>query len=849
MPPSASPIISTKNADGNLLLIITAILYGVFTLLPNSTTQMVTWPWVALWQALVLMPIAWLLWQVWHQPMSQFRLGNGFDWLAGFMVLGIVFTTLVATFPQQAQWYALAAIAPLAALYGLMGWLTQVRVLKLLKAQAYLAIAFMILSLGLWAINTYLPELGRLESLQAIGVNRSLNLSIVALRNGFPLGHQNYVAGYLVLILPLLVGLAIVDKTWQRWLWIAGTGLGLIDLYTTSSRAGVLALIAFIIPALLELLLSRHLPRRIVVLISLLGLGLLSLLVGTNPRLQMSFASLRQDSASGSQIAYRLITHTVGWQMGLERPWAGQGLGSVPILFQRYRPSWGGREAELHFQLHSTPAQLWAEMGLWGIVLPLAGALLLIYALGRHRQTAAEKPLPPSLVWSLAASLWGYSVLSLTDYQLDVIAITGLLVIYVAVILFQLRLSTEIPERLGQSRRRRGLVGLGLGLLLVLSLWLVPFHRAWAHSSAGFGELRKENFQGFVDQLQRSQRFTPWESYYPFQLGWALGDLSLKLEDRLLANQARREAIAWFQQANQVSPYQEFGHSNLGWLQAPFEPEAAIASFTTSAQLVPAKMGVFLGLGYSLLLNNQIDLAAEAMALEIIRHPRIFTSSIWTVEPFVQVYPRVLSRLERLFAELLSEIPDSAVTAHLHLIRGTTRWWADNRMGAAEDWQNHGTEIGQALLAITNGETIDLNTLPNRAGKFALLAWQNPADRERMLAIAWVAEQGDAPVLTTVPTKPQVTALATTMEAADTFDQWIKQYAPTVEVRNERLGFGVFKRHDDGPSPTDYYVRFENIAIAKFFAELVPAPDFIPALDDQLQPYREALLAQAAAVE
>jgi hypothetical protein len=81
------------------------------------------------------------------------------------------------------------------------------------------------------------------------------------------------------------------------------------------------------------------------------------------------------------------------------------------------------------------------------------------------------------------------------------------------------------------------------------------------------------------------------------------------------------------------------------------------------------------------------------------------------------------------------------------------------------------------------------------------------------------------------------------MAAADTLEQWFKETAPNVEQRNERLGFGVFRRHDDGPNPVDYYLRIENLPLASFFQELVPSPTFMPVLDEALQPYRQALLA------
>jgi len=56
----------------------------------------------------------------------------------------------------------------------------------------------------------------------------------------------------------------------------------------------------------------------------------------------------------------------------------------------------------------------------------------------------------------------------------------------------------------------------------------------------------------------------------------------------------------------------------------------------------------------------------------------------------------------------------------------------------------------------------------------------------------------------------------------------------------------VLMRHDDGPSPSDFYFRWENLAMSRFFAPLLPSPGFMFALDAALQPHRDALLQKLA---
>ena len=76
---SQKPAVRASDADGHLLALVIAGLYGLLTL--NSTNQVALWPWVALWQGAMILPQLWLLWQLWHKPLARFRLGWGVDWL------------------------------------------------------------------------------------------------------------------------------------------------------------------------------------------------------------------------------------------------------------------------------------------------------------------------------------------------------------------------------------------------------------------------------------------------------------------------------------------------------------------------------------------------------------------------------------------------------------------------------------------------------------------------------------------------------------------------------------------------------------------------------------------------
>ncbi|MBD2260800.1 O-antigen ligase family protein [Pseudanabaena sp. FACHB-2040] len=846
-----SPKLDRTSADGTLLGLLTAGFYALFTLLPGSNTLMVSWPWAFLWQVSLALPILWLLWQVGFKPLRQLALGSGLDWVAALMVVGLIVSTLAADFPQQARWYTWVALGGLAALYALNGWLNSPRrLLSLLQFQGGLALAFIALSLGLWISQIYLPELARLNTLRQYGVDLAFSFQFTSLRNWQPIGHQNYVAGYLVLVLPLLAALAWVSKGWQRWLWLAGTGLGLVNLYTTSSRGGWLALMGLAVGGFAIALLLSPLPRRVLWSIGAVGLGGMLIAIATNDRLSGVIRALLRGDVGGGELVYRLITNAVGWNMGIDRPLTGQGLGSAPLVYQQYRPYWAGREAELQYQLHSTPAQLWGELGIWGILVPIALVGVLSFQTFRwvRRSPATDQTLPPVLVWSLLGGLLAYGILSLTDYQVDNLCIAGAMLIYLAVLArtWQPQLSTQAAS---PGRINRWLVGLGLGTTLAMTLWLVPIHRAWSLSSDGFVALQRGDLDSFVRRLEQAHTLAPWEPYYAHQLGWNLGNLSYQSPDPGQSQALRRAGIEWFQRANAVAPYLEFGHSNLGWLLiGENQPQEATAAFAESSRLIPAKPGVFFGLGFSRLLAGNTDQAVEAMALEIVRNPMLISSSVWQVGQFAALAGPVLDRVETITTDLIADAPAGALKGYLHQVRGGTRWWQGDLAQANEDWQIGGSAASLALLALAQNQPVDLESLPpGSPEQLALQAWFTPAERRDLLAQAWVAQPEDLPQLDEVlPPEDILNELETTMNQSPSLEVWLKQNAPSWQPRSQRLGFGIISRHIDGPQPSDYLPRIENVPMVKFFDTVFPEAIYLPELDSALQPYRDELLNQVS---
>ncbi|MBW4520924.1 MAG: O-antigen ligase family protein [Scytolyngbya sp. HA4215-MV1] len=852
---------SSASSRRPLLALLTAAFYSLFTLLPDSSSQMVSWFWVAFWQMGLVCPVLWLLSLIGRSRKFQ-GLGNRLDWISGALVLDLLLSTLLAEFPNQARWYSWAAICILAALYALNYWLQTPRQrYQLLTWQGYLSLAFIGLSLFLWSSQTLLPELARLQDLKPYGVDLPFDFSVLELRNWAPIGHQNYVAGYLLLALPLLVGLGYLQTGWRRWLWFIGTGLGLLDLYTTSSRGGWLGLMLLVLVSFGVLLWRSSIPRLWLSAAGVVTVFGLILLVLANNRLR-ALLSAAFSGQVGGELGFRTITAAAGWHIGLSHPLFGAGPGSIPLLYQKYRPAWAGREAELVYQLHSTPMQIWAELGLIGILSGFVAIALFIYLGIRWLRTEQAANSDRILFWSLWGGLLAYGIISLTDYQLDNLCISGMIVIDLAVLASIYRQqesgidgqTSQVGSQASSAAQNPKLFSYYLplgsfGLLFAITIWLIPIHRAWMLSSQGFAALNQatatvdaekklDGIKTFEQQLKLAHQLAPWEPYYPYQLGWKLGDLSLQVGD---PQRSLTDGITWFQKAIAISPYQEFGHTNLAWLHIlQQDPKAALQEFVKSAQLVPAKRGVFYGLGYTLLQLGKPDLATEAFVLEALRDPMLMTSPVWRSPRLNSLYSNLLTQLDTRYTTLLQPPSAEALQSSLHRCRGALRWWMGNLAAAHTDLETAGTPTARRVLELAMRQSVKIDPEQTDAtpGDLAITAWLDPAQRTHLLQKAWILRMGIAP-------PPELLQeMVTGMTRSTSFDQWLKQNPPIRSYRRDRVGFGVLSRHIDGPAPADFLTVTDNVAMNTFLEELFPSYTYDKALDLPLQVQRDALLKQ-----
>ncbi len=391
---------------------------------------------------------------------------------------------------------------------------------------------------------------------------------IVAARNPYPLGHSNYTAGLALLALPCLALLAWRARGTPRLAWAGAAGLALVMLVSSGSRGGLLGLGALLVAALAFAPFAAKKKIRAGLAFAAAGLALAFL----HPRTRAMFTPADPAAEPNVSNVQRAAMLTAGWRMGLDRPLLGWGPGTTPLAYPRYRAGLDGG-AENVLQLHSAPAQLWAELGAAGLACALALAALAAGAGCRRRNDKSSA--------GAAVALAGYGVFALTDWQLDVpvfaFAVAGCLALLAA------------PAASATAVARRGI---GAATLVAL---------------------------GLIAALGRRDP-TP----------------ELNARALALARDPThaREAVALFRASLALNPDQELAHFNLGWLLVVSDPPAAEKHFAAAARLVPDKGGVYFGLGLARLNQGRRDSAAHAFALECLDDPA-FAFSPWWREPAI----------------------------------------------------------------------------------------------------------------------------------------------------------------------------------------------------------------------
>lgn len=460
----------------------------LITLMPNGATRMFAAPWTAVLAATTAVPaIAWLLRLALATNAARLPAG---PWLAGMIIIGVAPLGSALTSPYRGS-SLLASGLPLAAacLFLLVhDWLQtdgtrrREQLARLLAAGA--------------AVVTLASLIQWLRSLATLTPEELFSPLVLFMRNPHPLGHANYTAGLMLLGLPWLCALAWRSRGWLRGMSGFAALLALLNLFTSSSRGGLLGLAAL---AIAGVAMARVGWKRFLLLAAAAAV-FAALLAMANPRVRSLLGPPDPTAAPNPSTVQRSAMFAAGVMMGADRPLLGWGPGTVPLAYPRYRQALDGG-VETALQLHSTPVQLWAENGALGLL--GLGMLAGLVAWHWRRSPVA------------AATLAGYGVFALTDHQLDVPVFAAALAVIATL------LASSSPQPAGKAVRwANGLVVAGAGGLILLLGVRDPAPALncealrLARDPARHGEA--------VALLQKSLALNPDQEIAHFNLGWLL---------------------------------------------------------------------------------------------------------------------------------------------------------------------------------------------------------------------------------------------------------------------------------------------------------------------------------------
>ncbi len=189
---------------------------------------------------------------------------------------------------------------------------------------------------------------------------------------------NNSFALVLNMVIPLLVGIAIVEK--EKLLRVAAVVVAALCAATvlfTFSRGGLLTL-AFVVPMLVWR--SRH-RLAVIALLGLAAAGFFFLTSATFTQSYAERASSISDYQEDGSVQGRFNAWTTSWRVFLDYPVFGVGPNNLEVVHPRYSPDPGRFRVS-----HNAYLQVLAECGLPALVLFVAALVSGFLALGRLRR-------------------------------------------------------------------------------------------------------------------------------------------------------------------------------------------------------------------------------------------------------------------------------------------------------------------------------------------------------------------------------------------------------------------------------------------------------------------------------
>ncbi len=609
-----------------------ALLLGL-SVFPPSSTRLQAWPWALYTAAGWFLPIAVALFRLaLNRPYSRF--GGLLD--IGFVSLALVATASALFSPLRGAIlpHLLPFLSACALPYALLPCFAPSHATRTWRIGGTLLAVVLATSLLLW-----------LEPWN--------NFAGLGSRNPQPFGHANITGSVAVLATSWFVIGAVREAARARvWFWL-GAGMAVVTAISSSSRGAVLALAAAGAAAAAIILLRRGQRLLLLVIIVLIIGGA----VASNARLRELVTRGSWSSDASESNAQRTAMIVGGLRLGAERPLLGWGAGSVPHVFPRVRADLPGT-ADNFLQLHNTPAQLWATLGIGGF---LATALITFSALRRLR----SEPWTPERI-AIASGLVGAAAMLLFDHPFATPLFAVLAAAHLAAwaapspggpererkdslapsdLAHQVSASAALPvsalrsQASGLRPQVSLLAALGGALLLATALYATARDLlARSAHSAALDAVAAQDPDAYSDALRRAIARAPGDPYHAHQLAAHLST------GRLFSAPVQPDpdsAIALLRTTLLANPDLEYAHYNLGWLLLDRDPAASAAHFIHAARLAPERGAVYWGLGLARIRLSDTNGAARAFATEWLLNPAFAWSPIWHEAPLDALRPHI----------------------------------------------------------------------------------------------------------------------------------------------------------------------------------------------------------------
>jgi tetratricopeptide (TPR) repeat protein len=300
--------------------------------------------------------------------------------------------------------------------------------------------------------------------------------------------------------------------------------------------------------------------------------------------------------------------------------------------------------------------------------------------------------------------LLSYTVSSLTDFQLENIAISLTIAALIGV-LASLGDQISTPPVLTKTSLRRLLSLAGFTLALAaLRIW-IPNDAAMMLAYAGNSNLQVGNLSDFYRQWSTAARIVPWEPYYPFQLGAQLADIvavgdsgstvspepttkptpSKVLQLNLQYQQQIAQLVqTHLQQAVTLAPADELFNRYLGAWLIDRNPKQAVENLRYAAQLTPRKPYTYALMGIAYFNQQDYSNANKAFALEGFINPEFLTTEVWLDPSFKALQSQVMQQTLALYRQCLSRIaPHEPAYNLIAQNMSLLEWWAVSKASSA----------------------------------------------------------------------------------------------------------------------------------------------------------------------